>query len=119
MTMSFIRVKIFMIFAISSLVKDIVERQLIVLFRESVGSFVLRILRISIVDYSALFSKDLSFFFEICNVLLSLYIGGIQGIFSLIKNLFNIYQYTFGLLQDSLTNSRFVKKTASCGIKSE
>ena len=39
MTMSFIWIKIFYEFAMSSLVKGIVERQLFVLLRESVGSW--------------------------------------------------------------------------------
>ena len=53
----------------SSLVKEIVERQLFVHLKESVGwKFA------SIVDYSALLSKeivrDLSFLSEICNVII-------------------------------------------------
>ena len=56
-----------MIFAMSSLVKGIVERQLFVLLRESVGRW---LVFLTILHCLAKKRKDLSFLFKICNVII-------------------------------------------------
>ena len=53
----------------SSLVKEIVERQLFVLLRESVGNLLV-LLTIVHSLFSKEIVKNLSFFFEICNVII-------------------------------------------------
>ena len=80
-----------MIFAISSLVNEIVERRLFVLLKESIGSLLV---------FSTLFSKeiveDLSLLFKISNIIV------IMINWWNTSYVFNIDQYAFGFVVGSI-----------------